>query len=875
MALDFLTTTDVAFEKSGITNITLPAPVSASEGWAVGCWFRLKSSLVDATDRNTVNQLFQLSTSANGAFNVANTVSAWWASASNTGSIDGVEAAASRLYATAHGWVTGDNSNAGNWSDVTLASNDSDRLLILQLVNVSGSWKLRMYITVKGASATLVNESPAVTPAAIPVAHIRLGDRIPSPANRDWPDIAGQFFLLKRPLSIAEITQLAGGSSTITSVAAAADVLGYWPAEAAGATLLDASGNGNPLTQIGGTASYAGFDFVSSGPATLAPVAAAHGHAAQSSALSATGAIAPAYTNHAHLAQTAALGLVATSVSRPTPHGDVDLALSNVSNATSAIPTVTLAGDPEANQNIPNSWHNLCARIDGVLGKTPQFSISNVHLWRNGAAAGLGLPQRGWRPWWRIAGGASTSWQRFDGYTVSGNTINFANAAAFATATIEVAFFPVWNLTETNALFDAVYASGVGSEPPKAIAYRSTRPALPLGTHNETAAITSPDGIAVPVLPMRSVRITSAAATSPDGLPKRKAILLFNMHAQEASGGWVADRFIRLLISSGTDAIWLRDRFVFDCYSVNNSGLYGAASRGVVEGWDGFNDLLDPNRAWPLQLSPPNGPIPEVNDVAAAIATDSNAKADVLISYHSDGLTSVNYGLAYYFSGWDALPAMKAFKDLLIAGVDGLTLSATADLMLETSPGLYRDQGFGRNVLGAALAWVQEVTFATSDYVTDSQSVATRQVTALRQLTQDGFLPAAINAAATLHGHQAQPGVFAVAGSLSPQRAVHAHSAQSPLLAVAILVAPAPTVHSQAASSIMIASAGQLAAQASRHAHISTIAAVIAAGQLAAQASRHTHSGAAALLSVTGSAPPKQRIAPVSKERRILKLRFS
>jgi hypothetical protein len=896
VAIDFLPS-NAAFEKSSISNITLPLPAGASDGWAIGFWFRLKSSLSDLADRNTINQILQLSPLNDGAWNSAGTVTLWWAHNSNGASIDGTEPVAGKFYATVTDWVAGNNGNAGNWSDAALPADDSDRLLVLQLVNVAGSWKLRQYITAKGASAALVNESPAVTPSALPVSHLRFGDRIPSPGTRDWRDIAGQLFLLGRPLTLAEITALASGTNSITSVAAASDILGYWSAEAPGATLTDASANGNNLSSIGTAASYAGFDFVTSGAASLAAINASHAQNAQAASLVVAGSLAPAQGQHGHSSGAVTLGLAATTLARPSPHGDVDLTLSSVSAATTATPLVTLYGDPEANQNIPNSWHNLCARIDTVLGKTPQFSIANVQEWRNGGAANLGLPERGWRPWWRASGGASTSWQRFDSYSINGNAINFANAAAFAVSSIEVAFFPMWNLDETAALFDAIYTSGVGSEPPAAIAYRATRPTLAIGTHNQTAPVTSPDGILVPALSMRSARLSSAAALSPEGLPKRKAILLFNIHAQEASGGWVADRLIRTLISANADAIWLRDRFVFDCYAVNHTGLVGAASRGVVEGWSGSGDLPDTNRAWPAQITPPNGPLPEVNDVAAAIAQDSNGKADVLFSFHSDALTSANYGLAYYNSAQDGIVAVKQFKDLLIAGSDGLTLALTGDNMAEVSTGLYRDQGFGRHVLGAALSWIQEMTFATSDYLADSQFVATRQLAALRQLTQDGYLPVPLASAAALHAHSAQTGIFTLAGSVLAQRGVHAHSAQSVTLAAranleptrathahsvqainllsGVTALPTRAAHNHIAQSPTLLAGGALAPAGAVHSHSASVATVIAAGVLASARSSHGQRAGAALLSVPGTSDPVRRQRPIANERRTLKLRFS
>jgi hypothetical protein len=940
VALDFLPT-DANFEKFGITNIQLPAPLSASDGWAVGIWFRFRAALSDTTDRNGVNQLLQLATVANGAWNTPSTINIWWAVNNNGAFIDGVESVNGKFYAVPSGWVAGDNGNPGNWSDVAFTNDDINRLLILQLVNVAGSWKLRLYVTAKGSSATLVNESPVVTPSAIAIDHIRIGNRIPAQANRDWRDVAGQLFLLKRPLSTTEITQLATGSAAISAVASASDILGHWPLEAAGAVQNDATGRGNNLSQLGTAATYAGFDFLSIGMPAIAAATALHNHLAQSPALlqanilaassarhthapqaislAGNTAIAPASTTHLHAAQANILGLIATTIARPFPFGDVDLTLSSVSAASSAAPVVTLFGDAEANQNIPNSWHNLCARLFGLLGKTPQISIANVHQWRNGGAIDLGLPQRGWRPWWRVAGGASTSWQRFDSYTMSGNSISFANTAAFGAASIDVAFFPVWNLDETNELFDAIYASSSGTEPPAAISYRSTRSTLPPGTHNETAAVTSPDGIAVPILPMRSARISTPATLSPEGLPKRKAVIFFNIHAQEASGGWTADRFLRTLISSNANAIWLRERFMFDCYSVNNSGLAGGASRGVVEGWNGISELADPNRAWPAQISPPNGPLPEVNDVAAAILTNSNGKADVLLSFHSDAETSVDYGLAYYYAGWDSLGAVKGFKDSLLASPAVATLIAGSDHMTEVYPGLYKDQGFGRNVLGAALSWVQETTFATSDYLADSQSIATRHIDTLRQLTETGFLPVAVQVTATLHGHQAQAAAFAITGTVPVQPAAHVHKATVPILLATGQLAPASAGHAQSANpslfavarqmaplyashthtsaSIALTAGGQLTPSSARHAHASipasllttaqltpvgarhaqtvNIIPLIAAGQLALQSARHSHSGKTAFLSVPGTGPTRGRIRPVTTERRILKLRFS
>lgn len=940
MALDFLPS-DASFEKSGITNIQLPAPLSASDGWAVGIWFRFRAALSDATDRNNINQLLQLATVTNGAWNTPSTINVWWSANNNGNTIDGVESVNGKFYASPSGWVSGDNNNPGNWSDVAFANDDVNRLLVLQLVNVAGSWKLRLYITAKGSSATLVNESPVVTPSMIAVDHIRIGQRIPVQVNRDWRDVGGQLFLLKRPLSIAEITQLATGTAAISSVAAPVDILGHWPLEAAGSAQSDASGRGNNLSQLSAAATYAGFDFLSASTPAMAPAAALHMHLAQSPALLLANALAasstrhshvpqvvslanrasilPASATHIHAAQVNALGLIATTIARPYPFGDVDLALSSVSAASSTTPVVTLFGDAEANQNIPTTWHNLCARLFGVLGKTPQIIIANVHQWRIGADPGFGLPQRGWRPWWRVAGGASTSWQRFDSYSISGNSISFANAAAFSAASIDVAFFPAWNLDETNALFDSIYASSSGTEPPAAISYRSSRAALPLGTHNETSAVTSPDGIAVPSLPMRSARIGTAATLSPEGLPKRKAVIFFNMHAQEASGGWSADRFLRSLISNDANAIWLRDRFVFDCYSVNHSGLVGGASRGVVEGWDGVSELPDPNRAWPAQISPPNGPLPEVNDVAAAIATNSNGKADVLISFHSDVLTSVDYGLAHYYTGWDSIVAVKAFKDALLAAPAVATLQPATDYMAEAGPGIYRDQGFGRYVLGAALSWVQETSFATSDYLADSQLLATRYINTLRQLTETGLLPVAVQVAGSLHGQQAQVATLATATVVLPNSATHAHTASAVLLAVAGQLVPQGARHAHASGSSLLAAAGQLillgarhthasmpsllaaGAQlvpfASGHAHASTSPAfvvagllaplgarhtqvvsatsLLAAGQLALISARHTHNGNAVLLSVPGSGPTRGRIRPIPTERRILKLRFS
>jgi hypothetical protein len=874
VALDFLST-DAGFEKSGITNILLPAPLVATDGWAIGVWCRLKSSILDSSGRNPINQILQLSPTTNGVWNGNNAINIWWAANSNTTALDNGETVAGKFHAAAMAWVAGNNSSAGTWSDIGYPSDDADRLLVLQLVNVAGSWKFRLYVTAKGASATLVNESPTVLPVSITVDHLRFGNRIVTGTARDWRDVGGQVFLLKRPLSPVEITQLASGSNVITNIAVSGDILGYWPAETAGATLIDASGNGNDLSQVGTAASYAGFDFVSSSAAAITPVPASHFQSVQSASLTVLGTLLVNSTSHSHAAQVTLLNFVATSITRPVLYGDIDLALSSVSNATSASPLVTLFGDPEANQSIPNCWQNLCANIAGVLGKVPQFSIANAHEWRNGAAAGLGLPQRGWRPWWRVAGGVSTSWQRFDGYTVSGTSVSFANAASFAVSAIEVAFFPVWNLPETNALIDSIYSSGFGSEPPQAINYRSTRPTLPLGTHNETAASLSPDGIAVPVLPMRSARISSPATLSPEGLPKRKAILLFNIHAQEASGGWVADRVLRLLLSTDTNAIWLRDRFVFDCYAVNNSGLAGAASRGVVEGWSGSGDLVDPNRSWPSQLAPPNGPSPEVNDVASAIVTDSGGKTDVLISYHSDALTSVNYGLAYYNSSWDTIAAIKAFKDALIVLPEVITLAVTLDQMAEVSPGLYRDQGFGRHVLGAPLSWIQESSFATSDYLADSQAVATRQLLALRQLTEAGLLPVPIQAASALHGHQGQASLVSVLGALAPQRATHGHNTQSPNLLAAPSLSIHPSYHGHAGQSAIIASGAIMAPTHAAHGHVASLATLIAAAQLSARSARHDHTGRVALLSVPGNSQPRGRIRPVANDRRTLKLRFS
>lgn len=274
--------------------------------------------------------------------------------------------------------------------------------------------------------------------------------------------------------------------------------------------------------------------------------------------------------------------------------------------------------------------------VTGVTGLRPVFDVDRSNMQ---------LTDYTGKFKWSYTGEIGT-WNDFTTTTreTTPNVYRSQHADAFTQDTVYVALANPWRIGYTLPWIQSLESSG----------YVSYAPSGGSSYQFETRSATSDhQGVAIAAQPMFGFKLSNGAALAPDGLPKRKLVLMSGMHAAEDVGNYAFKGAVEFLNSEDPAAVSVRDWF--DCYGYPigaPAGRAGGAQRGDFHA---AQKSADVNRAW--DGSPA---LETITKHKAALATDVGSTIHVFLDFHGDHTTTANTSFFEgtagdpYGAKWDA-----------------------------------------------------------------------------------------------------------------------------------------------------------------------------------------------------------------------------
>lgn len=274
--------------------------------------------------------------------------------------------------------------------------------------------------------------------------------------------------------------------------------------------------------------------------------------------------------------------------------------------------------------------------VSGVNGLRPVFDVDRSNMQLSDYTGKFK---------WSYTGERGT-WNDFTTTTreATPNVYRSQHADAFTQDAVYVSMANPWRVGYTLPWIQSLESSGLISPAPSGS-----------GSYQfETrSATTDHQGVAIAAQPLFSFKISNGAALAPDGLPKRKLVMVSGMHASEDVGNYALKGAVEFLLSSDPLAIRVLDWF--DGYGYPGfaqAGRAGGAQRGDFHA---AQKSADVNRAW-------DG-VPALETITkhkAALATDVGSTIHVFLDFHGDHTTTANTSFFEgsagdpYGAKWDA-----------------------------------------------------------------------------------------------------------------------------------------------------------------------------------------------------------------------------
>lgn len=248
-------------------------------------------------------------------------------------------------------------------------------------------------------------------------------------------------------------------------------------------------------------------------------------------------------------------------------------------------------------------------KVTGVNGMTPVFSV---------ARTGMDLSSD--NKWlWSYTGNLD-DWHEFDNIS-NGTTTTFwvsSNNSAFAQDTVYVSQNFPW-----PAGYTLPWLNSLATAHPTRIGYAPSG----AGSFQFNTRSATTDGVnAIAAQPMYSAKISSGSGNAPDGLPKRKMVLISGVHSSEDVGNYALRGAVEYLLSGAAQAETVLSWFDVTLYPVvAAAGRPGAAGRGDYES---AHMTYDVNRHWR------DTSMESIVKHKAAIATDTGSNVTVFMDFH-------------------------------------------------------------------------------------------------------------------------------------------------------------------------------------------------------------------------------------------------
>ena len=374
----------------------------------------------------------------------------------------------------------------------------------------------------------------------------------------------------------------------------------------------------------GSAAISAAVNLAAAGSATASGTAAIAGGAAStisaSGADSATGTaaigsgVAMAASGTVSASGSAAIGVDVQIVS-PTDRGTLDLPNCTVT-PNGSTPNITVKNRYFFEG--ANGARNCFFQVTGVNGMTPVFDCDKSNT------------EGTWAQKWKYSyTGLLGSWVDFDNFSSlsSPNVYRSSNNSAFTQNTVYVSMHYPWRVGYTLPWIQSLVASGFVSEPPSS-AGNTYQFAIRSATTN---GATDGAGDTVAAQPLFSFRISSGGL-APDGLPKRRVVLIGGVHCSEDTGNYVLKGAVEYILSGAAQAATYRSWFDTDIYPlVSSAGKAGGVQRGDLQVG---HRTYDTNRHW-LEST-----METLNLHKTAILGDTGGSAQVFIDFHATHLSA-------------------------------------------------------------------------------------------------------------------------------------------------------------------------------------------------------------------------------------------
>lgn len=298
---------------------------------------------------------------------------------------------------------------------------------------------------------------------------------------------------------------------------------------------------------------------------------------------------------------------------------DFDGAIGSVGTivgASTLTPTVPLL---ENDQSDISGWAQIYVRVDGVLGKTPDFTIDFTGF------RGGGSPESTWAPAWRYIDdtdpgtGKPRPWSKLG----SSSTSPFTPDSAFTEDAIEICVRPRFRYLDTVHTMTYLAGTTYAVELPSSIAASS----LPTHVIAEQTAQNAPNSTPDTVLNQYAIGFDDTTSQPPGGADKLNVVVIIGQHATEDASRYTGWQLVHLYAEGvGTDADWFRQYCRLFVYDGGATGVF--AGRERFDSDDGTAN--DPNRAWDDTNSP------TINEIKSALAADVS-RVDLFIDYHNYG----------------------------------------------------------------------------------------------------------------------------------------------------------------------------------------------------------------------------------------------
>lgn len=319
-----------------------------------------------------------------------------------------------------------------------------------------------------------------------------------------------------------------------------------------------------------------------------------------------------------HLSITGKTPTVSTStitISSPTDRGTLDLPNCSVT-PNGSTPTITVKNRYFFEG--ANGARNCFFQVTGVNGMTPVFDCDKSNT------------EGTWAQKWKYSyTGLLGSWVDFDNFSSlsSPNVYRSSNNSAFTQDTVYVSMHYPWRVGYTLPWIQSLVASGFVSEPPS-----SAGNTYQFGTRSATTnGATDGAGDTVAAQPLFSFRISSGGL-APDGLPKRRVVLIGGVHCSEDTGNYVLKGAVEYILSGAAQAVTYRSWFDTDIYPlVSSAGKAGGVQRGDLQVG---HRTYDTNRHW-LEST-----METLNLHKTAILGDTGGSAKVFFDFHSTHLSA-------------------------------------------------------------------------------------------------------------------------------------------------------------------------------------------------------------------------------------------